>query len=118
MYWDYIGIKKNTEHIHPPAPHLTFEPTSLQCLMVAVATEMAAAKTATMAKTAVGMMAAAVTVVAVAELAAVAATMMAVTTATTMAAIVMVAVTVTATVVDSNVNGGNSDWLGAQTTIK
>jgi hypothetical protein len=27
MYWDDVGIK-NIVHIHPPAPHLTFEPTS------------------------------------------------------------------------------------------
>jgi hypothetical protein len=27
MYWDDVGIKKNIVHIHPPAPHLTFEPT-------------------------------------------------------------------------------------------
>jgi hypothetical protein len=36
MYWDDVGIK-NIVHIHPPAPHLTFEPTlhnlSLQCLV-------------------------------------------------------------------------------------
>ena len=27
MRWDDVGIK-NIVHIHPPAPHLTFEPTS------------------------------------------------------------------------------------------
>jgi hypothetical protein len=27
MYWDDVGIK-NIAHIHPPAPHLTFKPTS------------------------------------------------------------------------------------------
>jgi hypothetical protein len=27
MYWDDVGIK-NIAHIHQPAPHLTFEPTS------------------------------------------------------------------------------------------
>jgi hypothetical protein len=27
MYWDDVGIK-NIVHIHPPTPHLTFEPTS------------------------------------------------------------------------------------------
>jgi hypothetical protein len=26
MYWDDVVIK-NIVHIHPPAPHLTFEPT-------------------------------------------------------------------------------------------
>jgi hypothetical protein len=123
MYWDYVGIKKNIEHIHPPAPHLTFKPTSLRCLMEAVATATAAAKTATTAKTAVGMKAAAVTLVAAAELAAVATTTTAVTTVATMAAIVMAAATVTATAV-GDVNGGNSDgqghrqqWREAQTTI-
>ncbi len=77
----------------------------------------------TTAKTAVGMLAAAVTVVVAAELAAVAATTTAVTTAATMAAIVMAAATVTATAV-GDVNGGNSDgrghrqqWPGSQTTI-
>jgi hypothetical protein len=33
MYWDDIGIK-NIAHIHPPAPYLTFEPTSDNLLLV------------------------------------------------------------------------------------
>jgi hypothetical protein len=36
MYWGDVGIK-NIAHIHPPAPHSTFEPTShnlsLRCLV-------------------------------------------------------------------------------------